>query len=89
MTDTPPEIDRMVRQRLMARSAEDRFIMGAEMFESAVAMITASFPPGLSATERRRRLFERIYGTAEARVFESRRRDDHTGSPGTPTAESC
>jgi hypothetical protein len=62
MTDTPIEIERMVRERIMARSAEDRFIMGAQMFEAALAMIRASLPPDLSEAERRRRLFQRIYG---------------------------
>ncbi len=63
MTDTPPEIERMVRDKLMARSGEERFVMGAQMFESARAMVQASLSPGLSETERRRELFRRIYGT--------------------------
>ena len=64
MTDTPPEIERIVRDRLMARSGEERFIMGAEMFESACEMVKASLPAGLSAAEKRRRLFNRLYGKA-------------------------
>jgi hypothetical protein len=62
MTDTPPEIGRMVRDKIMARSGEERFIMGAEMFESARVMVKASLPRGLSKTEQRRLLFKRIYG---------------------------
>jgi hypothetical protein len=62
VTDTPPEIERMVRDRIMARSGEERFIMGAQMFESAREMIKASLPKGLSETEQRRLLFKRIYG---------------------------
>ena len=62
MTDTPPEIDRMVREKIMARSGEERFIIGAQMFESAMEMAKASLPPGLPVAERRRRLFKRIYG---------------------------
>jgi hypothetical protein len=62
MTDTPPEIERMVRNKLMARSSEERFIMGAEMFDSAREMVKASLPKNLSETERRRLLFRRIYG---------------------------
>jgi len=46
----------------MARSGEERFIMGAEMFESARVMVKASLPRGLSKTEQRRLLFKRIYG---------------------------
>jgi hypothetical protein len=62
MTDTSPEIERMVRNKIMARSGEERFIMGAEMFDSAREMVKASLPKNLSETERRRLLFKRIYG---------------------------
>lgn len=62
MTDTPPEIAEIVRARLMAKSGAERFRMGVEMFEAARRMVLASLPPGLSETERKRRLFERIYG---------------------------
>ena len=74
MNDTPPEIERMFREKLMARSGEERFVMGALMFDAARAMILASFPPGLSQAEVRRRLCERIYGadSEELRVVESR-----------------
>ncbi len=62
MTDTPPEIARMVREKIMAHSGEERFIMGAQMFESAMEMAKASLPAGLPIAERRRRLFKHIYG---------------------------
>jgi hypothetical protein len=62
VTDTPPEIARMVREKIMARSGEDRFIMGAQMFDSAREMIKASLPAGSSEAEQRRLLFKRIYG---------------------------
>ena len=62
MTDTPAEIERLVRDKIMARSAEERFVMGAQMFESAREMILASLPRGLSEAEQRRRLFKRFYG---------------------------
>jgi hypothetical protein len=62
MTDTPPEIEEMLRDKLMAHSDEERFIMGAQMFDSAREMVKASLPPGLSEAEQRRQLFERFYG---------------------------
>jgi len=62
MTDTPPEIERMVREKIMALSGEMRFIMGAQMFESAMEMAKVSLPPGLPIAEQRRRLFKHIYG---------------------------
>ena len=62
MTDTPPEIAELVRARLMARTGAERFRMGVEMFEAARRMVLASLPAELSESERKRRLFERLYG---------------------------
>ena len=62
MNDTPPEIAKMVRERMLARSSEERLQMGNQMFEVARAMILASFPPGLSEIETKRRLCVRLYG---------------------------
>jgi hypothetical protein len=62
MTDTPPEIAEKVRARLMAHSGAERFRMGVEMFEAARRMVLASLPAGLTETERKHRLFERLYG---------------------------
>jgi hypothetical protein len=61
MNDTSPEVEKMVREMLMARSGAERVRMAAEMFEAARQVILASFPPGLSEDEVRRRLFERVY----------------------------
>ncbi len=63
MNDTAPEIAEMVRARLMALSGAERFRMGVQMFEAARRMVLASLPADLSETERKRRLFERLYGT--------------------------
>jgi hypothetical protein len=62
VTDTLPDIEHAVRREIMARSGEERFLMGAEMFESAREMIMASLPKDLPEAERRRFLFKRIYG---------------------------
>lgn len=62
LTDTSPEVARMVHDRLIARSGAERFVMGAQMFEAARKMVLASLPADLSDSERKRRLFERIYG---------------------------
>ncbi len=62
MTDTTPEVEKWVREAIMARSGEERFIMGAQMFDAARAMILASFPPDLPEAEVKRRLFDRLYG---------------------------
>ena len=62
MTDTAPEIERIMRDKLMALSGEERFVMGAQMFESAREMVKASLPRGLSEADERRQLFKRLYG---------------------------
>jgi len=62
MTDTPTEIDRIMRDKIMERSGEERFIMGAQMFDAAREMVKASLPQGLSEAEQRWQLFKRIYG---------------------------
>ena len=62
MNDTTPEMARLVRERIMARSPEERFLMGARTFDAALEMIRASLPANLSGAERKRRLFERLYG---------------------------
>jgi hypothetical protein len=62
MTDTAPEIAEIVRKKLMARSGEERFLMGVRMFEAAREMALASLPVGLSAEELKRQLFQRLYG---------------------------
>jgi hypothetical protein len=46
----------------MAKSGAERFRIGVEMFEAARRMALASFPADLSEEERKRRLFERLYG---------------------------
>jgi hypothetical protein len=62
MTDTPPEIAEIVRQKLMARTGAERVVMGSRMFDAARAMVLASLPDGLSPEELKRQLFQRLYG---------------------------
>jgi hypothetical protein len=62
MTDTSPEIAELVRQKLMSRSGEERFLMGVRMFDAARAMALASLPAGLAPEDLKRQLFQRLYG---------------------------
>ena len=62
MHDTDPEIEQLVRQRLLERSGAERVMMGSGMFEVAKAMILASFPDDLTPIEIKVRLCERLYG---------------------------
>ena len=62
MNDTPPEIAERVRSMLMARSGFERMLMGVRSFEAARQMVLASLPAGVTEHERKRLLFERLYG---------------------------
>jgi hypothetical protein len=62
MNDTSPEIAELVRQKLMARSGSERFVMGTRMFDAARVVVFASLPSTLPAEELKRQLFERLYG---------------------------
>jgi len=62
MNDTAPEIEELLRRRLMALSPEERLRMAAASFDVARRIVLASFPPGLTPLEVRRRLYERLYG---------------------------
>jgi hypothetical protein len=63
MNDTSPVAERIVRERMMAISGEERFLMGAGMFEAARTMALASAPEGLSSSELRSFLLRRFYGS--------------------------
>jgi hypothetical protein len=76
MNDTSPEVEEMVRGMLMTRSGEERFVMGALMFDAAREMIVASLPPNLPPDEFKRRLFQRIYGLPLDSFFSATPADD-------------
>ncbi len=66
MNDTSPAMRSIYREMLMKRSAEERLIMGAQMFEVARNLALASFPKGLSPTEKRLALLQRFYPRMES-----------------------
>ena len=60
--DTPPEINRRMFEGVMALSEGERLKMGCSMFDMARQLVLAGLPPGLSEVERRKALYERMYG---------------------------
>lgn len=62
MDDTAPEVREIMSAMLMRRSGEERFVMGALMFDAARELVIASLPPNLPPLEFKRRVFERVYG---------------------------
>lgn len=72
MNDTPLEVERLVREMTMARSGEERLLMGAAMFDAARDMVIASLPKNLPPLEFKRRLFERLYGFSLEQALEAK-----------------
>jgi len=73
VNDTSPEIERMVHERLMALTGEQRFMIGVQMCEVARKIVLSSLPPDLSPAERRWQLFQRYYGhemKVDPKIFE-------------------
>ena len=65
MGDTHPEIEERFHQMMMARSGEERFLMGCSMFDAAKRLVRASIlasHPEASEAEIRQQLFLRFYG---------------------------
>ncbi len=62
MNDTSPKMQKIYHDMLMARSNEERFMMGLDMFAFSRALIVAGLPTNLSEDEKRRMIYERTYG---------------------------
>ena len=61
MNDTSPEIAKLVRDQLLARTGSERMQMASRMFDVARKIALASFPPGLSEVEKKVLLCSRFY----------------------------
>ena len=65
MKDTSDKMDSLYLSMMMERSAEDRFLMGCEMFETSKQLVVSSLKeqdPNLSIGDLRKNLFLRFYG---------------------------
>lgn len=62
VNDTAPEINTMIFQRMMRRSAGERLMMGLEMRATARALVWSSIPENMPEAERRMIFFQRFYG---------------------------
>lgn len=63
MTDTDPKTAAEYRRLLMARTEEERFLMGVKMCESARLSVLASLPRELNALDRKIALLRRYYAS--------------------------
>ena len=69
MNDTSPEIARMARERYAEMEPVQRFLIGVSMFETARAIVLASFPDDLAPETLRKKLCERLYPELAARAY--------------------
>ena len=63
MTDTDPQTEALYHRLLMARSPEERFLMGVRMCETARATVLASLPASLAPVERKVAILRRYYAS--------------------------
>ena len=69
MNDTSPEVARMVHERYAKMRPVERFLIGVSMFETARAIVLASFPADLSPEKLRKKLCERLYPELAASAY--------------------
>jgi hypothetical protein len=66
MRDTPPEIERLFREMVLARSGEERLKMGCSMHQFAKMVVRASVlatNPRATPADLRRAMFLRFYAS--------------------------
>ncbi len=61
MSDTSPEMERVVNERYRQMTPDQRIRIASSMFETARKIVESSLPPGLSRSERRLALARRLY----------------------------
>ncbi len=74
MNDTTQEVSDYVRERYSAMSAEERFLIGIKMFDTARAFVEASISSDHSESEKRREICRRFYPSLAEYAFPAYRR---------------
>ena len=62
MNDTVPHFSRIVAERHLAMTPEERLRAASDMFDTARAIVESSLPAELTGHDRRLALVRRIYG---------------------------
>jgi hypothetical protein len=62
MSDTSPEVERMVAEHYQQMTPEERMRIAASMFETARVIVESSLPTTLTRRERRLAFAQRMYG---------------------------
>jgi hypothetical protein len=63
-------MEALVQRSYAAMTPQERVRIGAEMFDTARAIMLASFPSGLSEKEQRKLIAQRLYGEQFAHVYD-------------------
>ena len=66
MEDTTQAAQQLVRDIVMSKTVEERFLMCAEMYEDAKEFARIGMPEGLSSVEQEEFIFRRIHGMTPA-----------------------
>jgi len=92
VSDTSPEMERMVAERYQQMTPEQRMKIAASMFETARTIVESSLPPTLTSRERRLAFARRMYGDELPEAALLAFADWIDRAPGhvvTPSAERC
>lgn len=74
MEDTSRENRELVRDIVMSKSVEERFLMCAEMYEDAKELARIGMPSGLSDEEQESFIFEKLHGASPTELVQTEAR---------------
>ena len=74
MEDTTSENRKLVRDIVMSRSVEERFLMCAEMYEDAKELARIGMPSGLSGEEQEAFVFRKLHGASPIEIVQTEAR---------------
>jgi len=69
MNDTSDDVERLVRQRYLRMTGEERFLIGLQMFETARIIVLSSLPEHVTPGRKRRFLCKRFYGELATEAY--------------------
>lgn len=62
MEDTSRQNRALIREIMMSKTVEERFLMCAELYEDAKEFAKVGMPDNLTAEEQQRYIYQRIHG---------------------------
>lgn len=62
VADTPPELNRLLFEKMMTKTGEERLTMGCHMTETARELVWSGIPKDLDENKRQQLFYKRFYG---------------------------